>query len=82
VDGWETNLLPRRASVSSAWHYYSPKAYDHWGLNPNEDGDCAAIYDCIVDYYDKNPDPYIDIIKRGDDDEDKVQEDDGSGDEE
>jgi hypothetical protein len=58
----------------------SPEAYDHWCLTPNEDGDCAAIYDCIVDYYDKNPDPYIDIIKRGD--EDEVQEDDGSGDEE
>jgi hypothetical protein len=44
----------------------NPDAYAHWSMVNNEDEDCAAIYDCIIDYYTKNPDPYIKIVTRGD----------------
>jgi hypothetical protein len=39
-------------------------AYDHWNLPDNDDGDCAAVYDCIIDYYENNPDPYISVIRK------------------
>jgi hypothetical protein len=39
-------------------------AYDHWNLPDNDDGDCAAVYDCIIDYYENNPDQYISVIRK------------------
>ena len=44
-------------------------AYDHWNLH-NDDGDCAAIYDCIIEYYGNNPDPYISVLRKEDEEGD------------
>jgi hypothetical protein len=46
------------------------EAYLLWNLPDPIEGDCAAIYDCIISYYGTNPDPYITINKKEDEDND------------
>ena len=45
---------------------YDPKANEDgcecWALKPDEDG-TQRIYDAIIEYYEANLDPYIEIIK-------------------
>ena len=41
-----------------------PEAHDLWSIKPLPDGSAAALHDCIVECYQKYPDPSISIVEK------------------